>query len=68
MSATNRGAKRNEADFYATPLETVYAILDVLPDLDKAEFILEPSAGNGNIIKALRKLENTNINYILIKN
>lgn len=54
MSATNRGAKRNEADFYATPLETVYAILDVLPDLDKAEFILEPSAGNGNIIKALR--------------
>ena len=54
MSATNRGTKRNEADFYATPLETVYAILDVLPDLNEVKFILEPSAGNGNIIKALR--------------
>lgn len=29
MSATNRGAVRRAADFYATPLETVYSFLDV---------------------------------------
>ncbi len=64
MSATNRGTIRNEADFYATPLDTVYAILDSVPYLDKAEFILEPSAGNGNIIKALRE---RNINGVSIE-
>lgn len=61
MSTTNRGTIRNEADFYATPLETVYTILDSIPDLDTAEFILEPSAGNGNIIKALRERNITGI-------
>ena len=61
MSATNRGAVRVEADFYATPIETVYKILEAIPDLDKAEFILEPSAGNGNIIKALRDRNITGI-------
>lgn len=54
MSATNRGAKRIESDFYATPIECVNEILDALPELGKHLFILEPSAGNGNIIKALR--------------
>lgn len=55
MSATNRGAKRNEADFYATPLETVYTLLDNYDGINPGDVILEPSAGNGNIIQALRK-------------
>jgi len=54
MSATNRGTKRNEADFYATPLETVYALLDNYVGIYPEDTILEPSAGNGNIIRALR--------------
>lgn len=54
MSATNRGTVRKEADFYATPLETVYALLDNYGDIDPNDLILEPSAGNGNIIQALR--------------
>ncbi len=54
MSATNRGSKRVEADFYATPLETVYSFLDNYDGIKKSDNILEPSAGNGNIIQALR--------------
>ena len=54
MSATNRGSKRVESDFYATPLESVYALLDNYDGIKSSDFILEPSAGNGNIIKALR--------------
>lgn len=54
MSATNRGAKRTESDFYATPLETVYSFLDVYDGIKETDSILEPSAGNGNIIQALR--------------
>ena len=54
MSATNRGATRNEADFYATPLETVYSLLDTYDCIGPEDIILEPSAGNGNIIQALR--------------
>lgn len=54
MSATNRGVIRNEADFYATPLETVYSLLDNYDGIKPGDVILEPSAGNGNIIRALR--------------
>lgn len=54
MSATNRGAVRREADFYATPLESVYSFLDQYDGIRPDDSILEPSAGNGNIIKALR--------------
>ena len=60
MSATNRGTKRNEADFYATPLETVYALLDNYNGITSEDSILEPSAGNGNIIQALRNRGYTN--------
>lgn len=60
MSATNRGTKRNEADFYATPLETVYALLDNYDGIESGDVILEPSAGNGNIIQALRNRGYTN--------
>lgn len=53
MSATNRGTVRNPADFYATPLSCIENFLQhyILPD--DAD-ILEPAAGNGNIIQALR--------------
>ena len=54
MSATNRGTKRNEADFFATPLETIYSLLDNYDGIKSSDSILEPSAGNGNIIQALR--------------
>ena len=55
MSATNRGTKRKEADFYATPFDAVYALLDNYNGIRQEDHILEPSAGNGNIIKALRE-------------
>lgn len=54
MSATNRGAVRRESDFYATPLETVYSFLDAYDGIKSSDSILEPSAGDGAIIKALR--------------
>lgn len=54
MSATNRGAVRRESDFYATSLEAVYSFLDNYDGIRPSDSILEPSAGNGNIIKALR--------------
>lgn len=54
MSATNRGAVRRESDFYATPLESVYSFLDNYDGIKSTDIILEPSAGNGAIIKALR--------------
>ena len=54
MSATNRGAKRSAYDFYATPNECIEKLLDNFI-LEKSIInILEPSAGNGNIIKVLR--------------
>lgn len=54
MSATNRGAKRVASDFYATPLESIYSLLDNYDGIKPGDKILEPSAGNGNIIQALR--------------
>lgn len=63
MSATNRGSKRNEADFYATPLETVYSLLDNYDGIKLGDKILEPSAGSGNIIQGLRNRGYTT-NYI----
>lgn len=54
MSATNRGAVRREADFYATPLESVFSFLDNFGEINPKDQILEPSAGNGAIINALR--------------
>lgn len=52
MSATNRGSERKAYDFYATPVDVVKNFLNNY-DLPKGN-ILEPSAGNGNVIKALR--------------
>lgn len=61
MSATNRGAKRKESDFYATPIDAIDALLknyDFPNYLGSA--ILEPSAGNGIIIETLRNYGYTN--------
>lgn len=65
MSATNRGSKRIESDFYATPLESVYALLDNYDGIKSSDRILEPSAGNGNIIRALRDKDYDNLIYAI---
>ena len=54
MSATNRGAVRREADFYATPQESIVAFLSSYDGFKDDDRILEPSAGDGAILKALR--------------
>ena len=46
-------------DYYPTPGKLIDKMLSGI-DFDKIETILEPSAGNGNIVDALRqKEENT---------
>ncbi|WP_137743416.1 hypothetical protein [Robertmurraya siralis] len=52
MSATNRGSKRVESDFYATPLNVIDNLLS--HHQLKDGIILEPSAGNGNFIRSIR--------------
>lgn len=52
MSATNRGAKRVESDFYATPKHVVESILN---EIELSGDILEPTAGNGNIAEVIKK-------------
>lgn len=58
ISATNRGAERKPQDFYATPIDCVENFINNYGGVISGK-ILEPSAGNGNIIQALR---NKNIN------
>lgn len=56
MSATNRGTKRNENDFYETPGWVTRAIVPHLRSmglLDPDKKILEPAAGRGAIINEL---------------
>lgn len=55
MSATNRGSERKAYDFYATPPETVRAFLANFDGISSGDRILEPSAGNGQIVKVLRE-------------
>lgn len=55
MSATNRGCERKTYDFYATPPETVRAFLANFDGISSGDRILEPSAGNGQIVKVLRE-------------
>lgn len=51
MSATNRGAKRNERDFYPTPLESFTPLIPYLSDLYE---VWEPACGDGRLIKKLQ--------------
>lgn len=60
MSATNRGSKRIEADFYATPVNAIIPLLENYIIADELDLILEPSAGNGAIIDTLRAAGYTN--------
>ena len=53
MSATNRGTERKPHDFYATPIECVENFLNKYGGVINGN-VLEPSAGNGNIVKVLR--------------
>ena len=55
MSATNRGSERKAYDFYATPPETIRAFLANFDGISSGDRILEPSAGNGQIVKVLRE-------------
>lgn len=68
MSATNRGSKRKECDFYATPFDCVEKLLNNI-DLNKyGDEILEPSAGNGNIVKVLKeRYKNKNITSLELR-
>lgn len=55
ISATNRGSKRIESDTYYTPIPVITNFLQYNYNL-KSGTILEPTAGNGNIIKVIRDL------------
>ena len=55
MSATNRGCERKAYDFYATPPETIRTFLANFDGIGSGDRILEPSAGNGQIVKVLRE-------------
>lgn len=55
MSATNRGGERKACDFYATPAETIRSFLANFDGISSGDRILEPSAGNGQIIRVLRE-------------
>lgn len=55
MSATGRGTERKPHDFYATPVDCVENFINNY-GIDRIKGnILEPSAGNGNVIQALRE-------------
>jgi len=54
VSATGRGAKRSDADFYPTPASATLAILRALA-LPGGRW-LEPSAGDGAIIRAVNAM------------
>lgn len=54
MSATNRGAVREENDNYATPPWTIRRFLEAYP-LDGTW--LDPCAGNGSLIRAVSEFE-----------
>jgi hypothetical protein len=48
MSATNRGAKRNENDFYPTPEYSIFPLLDEI-DFSLVNSFVEPCRGAGAI-------------------
>jgi len=52
MSATNRGAIRNERDFYPTPIT---AFTPLFPYIPKYRTIWEPAKGDGRLVFELRR-------------
>jgi len=55
ISATNRGSKRIDSDFYITPMPVIKDFLNHYKI--KPGNILEPCAGNGNFIKVIRECD-----------
>lgn len=55
MSATNRGTVRKPHDFYATPVDVVENVLNNLDLSEYGDNVLEPSAGNGNIVQVFKE-------------
>jgi hypothetical protein len=55
MSATNRGGERRDRDFYPTPAWCVRRLLDELPLRMMQGNWLEPAAGDGAIVRAVRR-------------
>ena len=53
ISATNRGSKRVESDNYSTPMKTINTFLDHWYPTNYMK-VLEPSAGCGNICRAIK--------------
>ena len=56
MSATNRGSIRKPYDFYATPIDVVKNILTKINLNKYGDKVLEPSAGNGNVVQGLKEI------------
>ena len=55
MSATNRGRKRNDSDFYKTPGYAIEVFLRNYRLESDGLTILDPCAGSGTIAKAVKK-------------
>ena len=55
MSATNRGSKRIESDFYVTPESVIHNFLKNYNYNMNGLNILEPSAGSGNFCKVIKE-------------
>lgn len=55
MSATNRGSKRIESDFYATPEKTIHRFLTAYDCDMNGLNIFEPCAGKGAICKVIKE-------------
>lgn len=55
MSATNRTNVRKPYDFYSTPFDCVENLLNNIDLSNYGNFVLEPSAGNGNICKVFKQ-------------
>lgn len=55
MSATNRGGKRRESDYYPTPDAVADRVVALCSGHAVSGEVLEPSAGSGAFVRAVRK-------------
>ena len=65
MSATNRGSKRIELDFYATPKDCIQNFVNHYGAINGR--VLEPSAGNGNIAEIVKNNGKNTITSIEVR-
>jgi hypothetical protein len=52
MSSSNRGYEKHKSDYYVTPINVIYDLIDALPEIFKEKTIsrvLDPCAGGGEI-------------------